>query len=256
MNTLTVGSDKTPLLRFVPNDNFLLIDDGTIADEISRTRTVRVFDPLKDSFNPLEGIDYLRARQFWDVLKAVFREGENTLTKAAAELQILTALLDSPKSLATLIPATKDTQYAHQLIQKLLLSPVLENVLTRPTNFSFKGTILARLDRATLGEFDSFVLANLLISQFQGAIVVPDFGFYQCPFHSILLRQGRLIAGINSFDEVPGFKPQLLLIDNKLASHCTPDDAKLLAIYAGLHPDPLREDNKYNRFIDRAIGRT
>ncbi|MCR2833498.1 hypothetical protein [Parerythrobacter lacustris] len=249
-NALIIGSDKEPIFDHLP-DRFLFIDDGTLIDrvELPPRRAVINFDPLKHSFNPLKGMSYQKARQFWDVLKSAFPEGENTLTKAAAELQILRALTDHPRSLSTLIPDTKDTQYAHQLIAKLLLSPVLERVLCRPTNLSFKGTILARLDRATLGDFDAFVIANLLISQYPGPVVLPDFGFYQCRFHSALLRQNRLIAGVNSFDEVPAWKQRLLLVDTKIPSHCTPDDAKLLAIYAGIPPGT----NKYNTFIEESI---
>lgn len=251
MNTLIIGSDKGPLLQHLP-ERYLFIDDGKLIDELDlpSRRTVTVFDPAIHSFNPLKDMDYRRAREFVAVLKAVFPEGENTLTKATAEFQILQALSAKPKFLADLIPDTKDTAYAYQKIQTLLLSPVLERVLNRPTNMSFKGTIIARLDRAVLGDFDCFVLANLLISQFQRAIVVPDFGFYACGFHTSLLRQDRLIAGVNAFDEVPQLRNQLLLIDRKIASHCTPDDAEILATYAGLIPGT----NTFNDFVHASIA--
>lgn len=131
-----------------------------------------------------------------------------------------------------------------------MLSPVLERVLNGPTNFSLKGTVIARLDRRTLGDFDSFVLANLLISQYDGPVVIPDFGFYACRSHTSLIRQERLIAGINSFDEVPDFKSRLLMIEAKLGSRCTPDDAEVLALYAGIP----KGTNQYNDFIARNIA--
>jgi hypothetical protein len=81
-------------------------------------------------------------------------------------------------------------------------------------------------------------------------VVIPDFGFYACAPHGDLLRQKRLTAGINSFDEVPRFKQNLLLIDKKIPSHCTPEDAKLLAQYTGLMPS----SNAYNAFIEICIG--
>lgn len=248
-NALLIGSSKEPLSRYIPHQ-FLLIDDGPFIDAFELPRH-RVFDPTTHSFNPLRGMDYGRARQFWDVLKAVFPEGESTLTKATAEFQILTALLAKPKSLETLISDTKDTQYAYQLVRKLLLSPVLERVLKGPTNFSFKGTIVARLDRSVLGDFDCFVLGNLLISQYPGTVVVPDFGFYACPSHISLIRQERLVAGINSFEEVPALRNALLLIEEKIGSRCTPADAELLALYAGIAPN----SNAYNDFIQASIGR-
>ena len=188
-------------------------------------------------------MDYLRAREIVAVLDAVFPEGENTLTTKRPRIQLLDALLSNPRSLATLISDTKDTEDAYQKIQMLLLSPVLKRVLERPTNFSFlttqegrtngPATIIAKLDRATLGDFDAFVLGNLLISQYPGNVVVPDFGFYATRAHSNLIRQGRLIAGINFFDEVPSLRNELLLIPEKVAARPAPADAEMLAVYAG-----------------------
>jgi len=251
MNKLIVGFNKSPILHDLPG-KFLFIDDGPLIDalELPARRTITVLDLKKHSFNPFRGMDYRRACDFVDVLKAAFPEGENTLTKATFEYQILEALRGKPRKLATLIQDTKDTQYAYQKIQRLLMSDVLENVLTRPTNFSFKGTVIARLNRAELGDFDAFVLGNLLISQYPGTVVVPDFGFYACSFHVRLIRQNRLIAGITSFAEIPGkLRDNLLLIDTKVGSHTTPTDAETLALYAGIAPDT----NAYTDFIASMI---
>lgn len=237
MNSLIVGSRKSAVLDRLP-DTFLLIDDGALIDalDIPDRRKVTFFDTARHSFNPVKDIDYLRACAFVDVLKAAFPEGDNTLTKAAFEYQVLDALLDKPKGLATLVKDTKDTAYAYQKVQRLLLSPVLKDVLTRPTNLSFKGTILARLDRAALGDFDCFVLGNLLISQYAGQVVVPDFGFYAHAGHAGLVRQKRLVAGVNTLSEAGGLRQLLLTVDRKVASHSTAEDAKVLALYAGLIP--------------------
>lgn len=253
MNTLIVGADKQPILKHLP-EQFLIIDDGSLIDalDLPKRRAVTIFDPAKHSFNPLKDIDYRKAREFVNVLDAIFPEGADTLTKRYSNFIILQALLNKPKSLDGLIELKKETMDAYQKVQTLLLSPVLERVLNHSTNMSFKGIIIARLDRAVLGDFDCFVLANLLISQYAGTVVIPDFGFYACKFHSSLIRQNRLIAGLNSFDEVPAFKSQLLMIDTKMGSHCTPDDAKLLALYAGIIPGT----NAYNDFIDASIRPT
>jgi hypothetical protein len=37
-------------------------------------------------------------------------------------------------------------------------------------------------------------------------------------------------------------------------SGATFEDAEVLAKYAGLRPDHFREDNDYNRFLERAMG--
>jgi hypothetical protein len=250
MNTLIVGSDKEPLLHHLP-DKFLFIDDGPLIDtlDMPTRRAVTVFDPTKHSFNPLKDMSYLKARDFLDVLNAAFPEGDSTLTKRNSNFILLQALLSKPRSLATLLKPTKDNTDAYQKLQTLLLSPVLESVLTKPTNMSFKGSIIARLDRAVLGDFVCFVLANLLISHYSGTVVIPDFGFYACPSHVSLIRQNRLVAGINSFDEVPKLRNELVLIEKKVASRSTPEDAALLALYAGIPAHTIG----YNDFIQSCI---
>lgn len=253
MNRLIVGFDQTPLLDQLSHP-FLLIDDGPLIDrlELPKRRAVTHFDTSLHAFNPLKDMNYRRARDFLHVLDAVFPEGENTLTRRYSNFQLLTALLAKPRSLARLIPRTKETEDAWQKIQTLLLSPVLERVLERPTNLSFKGTIIAPLNRAELGDFDCFVLGNLLISQYRGTVVVPDFGFFACAMHRTLIRQDRLIAGIRSFDDVPLLRNELLSIADKTGSHCTPDDAELLALYAGI----ARGTVAHADFIQRAIHRS
>lgn len=254
MNLLIVGRDKVDtILEHLP-DSFLLIDDGTIIDAVSipPKRKVTTFDVTKHSFNPLKNIDYRRAREFISVLDSVFPEGKDTLTKKSSNFVLLTALLSNPKRLDSLFPrASKEPGEidAYQKIETLLLSPVLERVLCRPTNFSFDGILLARLNRAELGDFDCFVLANLLITNYKGQVVIPDFGFYACPFHTSLIRQNRLIAGVNFLDEAVKFRNNLLLIDEKIGHHCTAEDAECLAGYTGLVP----HTNIYNEWVQKRI---
>src|SRR6185437_12700411 len=64
---------------------------------------------------------------------------------------------------------------AQRMVRRLMRSPVLKRVLCTPTNVPMDGIVLARIDRARLGDFDSLVLGNFLIGQFQGQVVVPDF---------------------------------------------------------------------------------
>jgi hypothetical protein len=42
----------------------------------------RLFDPMKHSFNPLEGIDYKRARELAELFYTISAQGDNTLTEA------------------------------------------------------------------------------------------------------------------------------------------------------------------------------
>lgn len=267
MNTLVVGTNKTDtilgLLKATMPEPFLLIDDGPIIDALPLPKRRREksffpeithFDVTKHSFNPLKGMNHVKALEFLAVINAIFPEGENTLTKRYADFALLQALHNKPKDLTQLFPRAdkKDVGLtdAAMKIDRLLLSPILTRVLTNPTNFSFSGVVLARLDRAELGDDDCYALANLLISQYKGQVVIPDFGFYGCAFHTSLIRQNRLIAGVNFLDEQPNLKNELLLIKEKRVGHCTAADAKTLAGYFGWH------DGKtgYTEFILSLIG--
>lgn len=252
---LIVGKNKSPLLKCLP-ETFLIIDDGLIIDKLTlpKRRKITHFDYKTHSFNPLKDIDYRKARDFIAILDAVFPEGANTLTKKNASFSLLTALLDKPTRLDNLLSPSKTDagqQDAYQKIQTLLLSPVLKRVLSGPTNFPVKGILLARLNRAELGDFDCFVLGNLLISQYQGHIVIPDFGFYAAPHHMSLIRQNRLVAGVNFLDELADqLRYGALLMDRKVPSHATFDDAETLAVYSGLS----RGTNKFSDFVARAMA--
>ena len=256
MNILLIGADKSQLLPHIPNDNFLLIDDGPLSEIVSETnRTIRHFNPEKHSFNFLKNITPQKARDLANVFYASDPGGENTLTVRNGK-RALAKLLKNAKKFDRITGDEKDPAIVEALglLDSVLFTDQVRNVLVKRANFSLTGTIIAKLDRAKMGDFDCFVLANLLISQYQGTVIIPDFGFYQSPLNASLLRQERLIAGINSFDEVPDFKNQLIQVEQKIGARCTPKDAELLAQYAGLHQDPTRVDNPYNCFIAKAIG--
>ena len=257
MNSIIIGSNKEPILNHRP-ERYLFIDDGSLIEQLDLPArgSITFFDVSEHQFTPLKGMSYLKAREFISELDSVFPEGENTLTKKGSNFILLHALLSKPKTLGTLLSDSKGPHKrdAYQKIQMLLLSPVLERVLNHPTNPSFTGTIIAKLNRVELGEFDCFVLANLLISQYSGPVMLPDFGFYACPFHVKLIRQNRLIAGVTSLDEVPKLKSHLLQIETKTGSQCTYDDAVTLAKYAGLRPDHDHADNPYEAFIQACIA--
>lgn len=252
MKVLIVGADKTPILEYLDRP-YLLIDDGDIIDAVSvdPNHSVTVFDVSIHSFDPLKGITPNKARDLATAIYTASPQGHDTLTFRNGR-RALTKLLHTAKRLDTITGNKKDPAIAEALgmIDDVLFSPVLKDVLNRPANMSFKGTIHARLNRAELGDFDCYLLANLLISQYQGLVVITDFGFYGHKGHTALIQQGRFVAGINFFAEVPDMRNELMLIDTKIPSHCTPDDAEDLAIYAGL----IRDTKGYSDFIQTAIG--
>jgi hypothetical protein len=258
MNCLVVGANKKPILEYADSSNFLFIDDGPLIDalDIPSRRKVTVFDVKKHHLNPLHNIDidYRRAREFMAVMDAIFPEGDSTLTKKNANFVLLNALLDKPTYLHKLLRGDKRDaakQDAYQKIATLLLSPVLRSVLCKPTNFSLKGIVLARLDRAVLGDFDALTLGMLLISAFDGQVVLPDGGFYLRDTHVNLIREGRLVVGVNHLSELsPKLRNEVLLIENQLGRRATYEDATTLAHYARLLPNT----NEFNDFIQQAMA--
>ena len=255
MNHLIIGANKTPILQYATSD-FLLIADGPLIDQLTlpSRRKVTRFDVSKHHLNPLQEVDYRRAKEFVSVIDAIFPEGENTLTKKNANFVLLNALLDEPTYLHKLLhPNKKDpaAQDAYQKIQTILLSPVLKSVLCKPTNFSLKGIVLARLDRAKLGDFDALALGMMLMSVYSGQIILPDGAFYLRDTHVRLIREGRLTVGVNHLSELsPKVRDAALLIEDKRGVQATYEDALTLARHARLLPNT----NEFNDFVQQAMA--
>jgi hypothetical protein len=250
MNALIVGTGDTTahFLDHLP-PSYLLIDDGSLIDKIQfpQRRKITILDFNKHSFNPLSRINYEKASRFVDIISAIFPAGEHTLTKQNTSTILLEALLDNPRHLSTLVPETKDTMDAHNKIKRLLLSPVLERFLTRPTNFPLTGIVIARMRGLT--DFDRFAIANILIANYQGHIVIPDFGFYGCPFHTSLTE--RMTVGAKFLDQLsPALRRAVLLIPDKIPCRTTTEDAETLVGFTGL----LRGTNEYNDYLAQAVG--
>lgn len=250
LNKLYVGFSKE---IEVPKGGCLILDDE--AWEIPKAR---VFDVGKHCFNPLKEIDYRGACDVVALFDAVFDRGDTTLTKDTGLDFISDELEGGPGSLADLISppdkkATTGHIWAYSKVRRMLRSPVLKRVLCNPTNFSFnpRSVIVARVSRKELGEFDALVLGLFLMAHFKGQLVVPDFGFYGRDAHVSLLREGRLIAGVNVLGELP---PKLrqngLLVKDKIASGATHEDAETLAAYAG----HARATNAFNEFVQGAMA--
>lgn len=252
VNHLLLGTaDKTQRLLSLARRGFLLIDDGPIADAFLANLKAREFDPNTHTFNPLRAIDYPRARLIAETIYGAYPQGQDTLTVRNGKRALARMLLSGADRLDKLGDnADPGAEEALATVADMLLSPVLRQVLCNPTNFSFRGSVVARLNRAGLGDFDAFVLASLLIGQHKGQVIVPDFGFYGRPLHMSLIRQRRLIAGLNFLDEVPRNLAQALLsIPEKEGRGCTYEDAQTLAGFAGL----IRGQNNYDDFVERAM---
>lgn len=238
MNHLQIGlAPKT----FKPAKGFLLIDDDP------KFPNAKLFDPLEHTFNPGR-MDYRTARYFADLLFG--DAGKETLTvrngKRALTRLLIKSTLDElePKSWGK--PAD-DEKEAIAAIDDMMLSPVIQKGLAGPLPRWFKSgaSIIARLDRAQLGEYDARIIAALLVFQFKGQVIIPDFGFYARPFHSALIREKRLMAGVYTLSELDDKMRALCLLMPKEGRQCSYDDAVTLAKYAALVPQTV----EFNDFL-------
>jgi hypothetical protein len=195
-----------------------------------------------------------RARELAELLYTAVPEGQNTLTVRNGKRTLAPLLKEADRF--DRITTTDDE--AQAMLADLLFMPELRKPLTGTKKiFPLKkhSIILARLNRAELGDFACLVLGFILISMHKGQVIIPDFGFYGRDQHISLIRENRLIAGVNFLDELPlRLRNAALLIKDKHAHGVLYDDAEILAKYRGLRPDHTREDNDYNRFIDTAIS--
>jgi hypothetical protein len=255
MNTLYLGLHKR-IER--PKGWWLWIVDEVPDIPTALKAKVRIFDPLKHHFNPLEKLDYKKATEIVQLLLALNPAGGSTLTKEDAAFLLLEALLKSPKSLVGLIEESKDPkrEAARRMVDRLFMSPILQRVFdTTEGGFSFKGPntkIFARINRAELAEYDARALAWFLLAQFKGQTIVPEFDFYGRDFHTSLIWEKRLIAGVNYLDALhtKELRQAVLLMEEKIGSGTTVKDAQELAGYENLRPGV----NKYNDFVERTIS--
>jgi hypothetical protein len=247
MNKIFFGQIPVEL----PKRRFLFIHD-----EVPDLPYARVFDPTKHSFNPLQNLDYRKASGIVDIFDTLFSRGDSTLTKDTG-LDFIADALETSTSLDTLIDrpergATTGQIWAYGKVRRLLRSPVLKQVFCSTPNFSFSANsvILARINRAELGDFDALALGLFLIRHYQGRVVVPDFGFYGRDSHVSLIRENRLIAGVRLLDELPAkLRQNVLLVDQKDMAGVLYTDAEELARHAGL----LRGTVEFNDFVAGAM---
>ncbi len=249
MNRIVIGlADKTEALT-PEKPGFLLLDDGPIADTFLHTfKRAKEFNPHSHSFNPLP-MTYRNAREFASIVYG--EEGKDTLTARNGK-RALTKMLMHADRIDSLYGGRSDAEKeAIAIIDDLLLSPVLKKVLCgTPMRWMFSGaSVVARLDRTDIGEHDARILGALLISQFKRQVIIPDFGFYARDFHSALIREDRLIAGVYTLSELEPTLRHLCLLMEKTGMQCTFEDAEVLAKYAGLRPTT----EGYNGYVLKAM---
>lgn len=239
MNHALFGNDDFTEQLLQTKQPFLLIDDGPLADAfLEEFPRAKLFDVQRHSFNPLKDIDYKRSRDFAEIVYTASPQGQTTLTVRNGRRALVTLL--KAGSLADL-PSPRDTtddgeKEALATVADLLASPVLRDVLCGKPNFFFKGSVVAKLDRAVIGDFDAFILASLLIGQSKGQIVMSDSSYLR-DFHLSLIRQNRLTVVARTLSRLSDtLQDELLFVKDKTIGQCTWDDAVVLAKYAGHEP--------------------
>ncbi len=221
-----------------------------IHDEVPDIAQTAIFDPRKHSLDIFKDMTARRARELSELLYAAVPEGANTLTVRNGK-RALAPLLRDARRFDTI---KTESEEVRAMLDDLLFIPELRNALCGTRNvFALKKhtVILARLDRAELGDFACLVLGFLLIQLYKGQIVIPDLGFYGRDAHIQLVREQRLIAGVNALSELPlQLRNAVVLMKDKYAAGALSDDAETLAKYAGLIP----HTNEYNDFIQHSIA--
>jgi hypothetical protein len=139
-------------------------------------------------------VQYRKAREFAAALfpdkdLMTYRNGRRALARLgmnADRLDLLAYTRDD------------DDEEAKGVVEDLLLSRLLRTALQKPIPrwFYSGATIMARLNRKGIGDDDARIIANILISQFSGQIVIEDFGFYARDQHAALISSKHLIAGV------------------------------------------------------------
>ncbi|MGA8902705.1 hypothetical protein [Bradyrhizobium sp.] len=211
-------------------------------------RTLRPQGRAIHSFNPLKEIDKRKAQELAELVYTIYPEGQQTLTVRKGKWELAPALL-AAKSL----DQVQGSEEVNGVMGDLLFNPLVRNCLCGKKQFVFdeRRVILARLNRKDIGEKAALTIGLFLIGQYGGQLVIPDFGFYGRDVHSNLIRENRLIAGVNFLDELtPKLRQSVLLIPQKIGCGATFDDAEALVSYAKL----LRGTNEYNDFVHAAMG--
>jgi hypothetical protein len=225
MNRLYVG---TKFHIELPKGGFLFIHD-----EVPRMPLAQVFDPLKHSLDPLRKITKRQARELADVLYALSPQGENTITVRNGKRALAPALFEAKR-----FDLIKGDEEVQGMIDDLLFIPEIRSVLCGDnTTFSLRPhtKIFARLNRSELGEFTCLVIGLVLMNMFKGQLIIPDLTFYGRPIHTNLVREERLIAGVQYLGDLPlPLRRAVLSIKDKQGYGCLFEDAETLAKYAGL----------------------
>lgn len=252
MKILQIGL-RTKIER--PKGSFLWIDG-----EVEHPKG-RIFDPLKNHFNPLKNLNYRKSCEIVEIFDALFTRGDSTLTKDTGLDFLHDCLEKKPESFDTLVPEPDKKSstghiWAYSKVKRLMRSPVLGSVFCEGNEFSFKGKntkIIARLDRGVLGDFDALALGLFLTAHYKGTVCIPAGEFYLRNLHVALIREDRLIVGVRRLKDLPEAF-DVMDFDERIPQGATFKDAEELAECEGLRRIFDKEDSDFNKYVDAAMA--
>lgn len=243
-NLLIVGRHG----EFAPTRAFLWITDQVPDVEAD------IFDPREHCFNPLHGLNPRGAVEAAEILfkdkdLMTYDHGKRALAPMLWKASRLDQIKRSKK------PTDAEAE-ALATVDDALFLPEIRRVFCRLPNFSFRARpIVARLDRAELGDKAATMIGLFLVQKFRAQIVIDDFGRFARPFHSSLIDQNRLMAKVRTLSQLDksGLR-DLCMTMPKIGRGCIYSDARELAEDAGHIPDPTRQDNPFNDFVKGAMA--
>jgi hypothetical protein len=190
MNKLVIGLAEKQFEY--PNGSLVIIDEPILK------RVVEVYEPAKHGLNPLP-MEYREAREF---AAAVFPDKD--LMTYRNGRRALTRLVMGADRLDRLEYTRDDDDQAARGLWRIFSSHLYYG--PRYAN-QFLGGSIGRHDRRAphrkeIGVEDARIIASILVAQFEEQILIEDFGFYARPFHTALIREDRLIAGVYTLSEL------------------------------------------------------
>lgn len=253
INRFIVGTrDKTSALA-PDGTSFLLIDHGPTADAFAEAyKRAKIFDTTR-GLNPLP-MNEIDARDFARIIFG--SEGKDTLTVRNGRRALVRMLMTGKrfdKLHGTKSDADKEALAA---IDDMLLSPTLRKMFRKntPRWFTAGPPIIARIDPSVIGDDAAYLLGNILMAIYPDQLIVREFDFYARDAHVRFIRQKRLIAGVERLSDLPEKLRKKCLTMPTVGLGCVYPDAVELAQNARLRPDPLRENNTYEEYIDMVMA--
>jgi len=122
-------------------------------------------------------------------------------------------------------------------VGKLLMSPTLRNIFGQQfSTFSLSAPkiVIAKLDRAKLGDLTTYLLGSLLIARSVNHTYVHQLGFFSSDHLAAHITRGNFTVTVDFLDQLtPKLRQTVLQFDQKYVFKTNRDDAQELAFYVG-----------------------